>query len=186
MTFLRNSTAVTDPEPRHRILLVEDHPAMRDAVAELLETDDRLDVLAAVESAEDALDLIESREPVDLAVVDLNLPGMHGLQLVGELDRRAHIPVIVLSSHSSEHYGPVALDAGARAYVEKIRTAAELVATVRRVLHLPGDDRAGHTVRGQGYAAANGNRRPGAAADEPEGDFRRPVDDSFGGLSPSR
>lgn len=181
-----NSTTGTNPTPRHRILLVDDHPAMRDAVTELLETDDRLDVLAAVESGEDALEIIEAREPVDLAVVDLNLPGMHGLQLVGELDRRAHIPVIVLSSHSYDRYGPVALDAGACAYVEKIRTAAELVATVRRVLERPGNGGTGRPAHGHGYGAANGDERPTALADEPEGDPRRPLDDGFGGLSPGR
>lgn len=175
MTY-STATAPATPPPRRRILLVEDHPAMREAVTELLETDDQLDVLAAVESAEEALELIEAHQPVDLAVVDLNLPGMHGLQLVGELDRRAHIPVIVLSSHSSERYGPVALDAGARAYVEKIRTAAELIRTVRHVLDLPR-----HGSRnGHGRVAANGNERPPIAS-EMEGDSRRPLDDGFGG-----
>lgn len=182
------STAPAElPQPR-RILLVEDHPAMREAVTELLETDDELDVLAAVESAEDALELLESRGPVDLAVVDLNLPGMHGLELVAELDRRAHIPVIVLSSHSSERYGPVAIDAGARAYVEKIRTAAELIDTVRQVLDLPRQGarkRIGlHPLDGRPYAAANGNERPRAGGDA-EYDTRRPIDDGFDGTPPS-
>lgn len=186
-----NATAVTTPSPRRRILLVEDHPAMREAVAELLETDDQLGVLAAVESAEEALELIESGGAVDLAVVDLNLPGMHGLQLVGELDRRAHIPVIVLSSHSSERYGPVALDAGARAYVEKIRTAAELIETVRQVLELPhsasrdgrGTWWARNGSNGHGHVAANGNERPTYRGDAGD-DSRRPLDDGFDGLYP--
>lgn len=178
MTYL-NATTFGKPEPRRRILLVEDHPAMREAVTELLETDDQLDVLAAVESAEEALDLIRSRGPVDLAVVDLNLPGMHGLQLVSELDRHAHIPVVVLSSHSSERYGPVALDAGARAYVEKIRTAAELIETVHQVLDLPQRSRRDAF----GHVAANANEPP---APEPgfEGDPRRPIDDGLDGPLP--
>lgn len=177
MTYWNATAPTSPPAPRRRILLVEDHPAMRDAVTELLETDDQLDVLAAVESAEEALELIETRKPIDLAVVDLNLPGMHGLQLVAELDRRAHIPVIVLSSHSSERYGPVALDAGARAYVEKIRTAAELITTVRHVLDLPGNG----SRNGYRYIAANGNEPPRTAS-EMDGDSRRPVDDGLDAL----
>lgn len=139
MSHWNNADPVKPPPPR-RVLLVEDHPAMREAVAELLETDDRIDVTAAVASAEEALELVSRAraEPsVDLAVVDLNLPGMHGLELVSELDRHAHVPVVVLSSHSSARYESVALEAGARAYVEKIRTATELLETVRRVLGLP-------------------------------------------------
>lgn len=186
MTSL-NVTAPPIPAPRRRILLVEDHRAMREAVTELLQTDDELDVLAAVESAEEALELIAAHQPVDLAVVDLNLPGMHGLQLVAELDRRAHIPVIVLSSHSSERYGPVALDAGARAYVEKIRTAAELIGTVRQVLDLPGNGhaacrRSGNGANGHAFQAANGNERPSPSG-ELDGDARRPLDDGFDGLT---
>lgn len=174
-----NATAATGLAPLRRILLVEDHRAMREAVTELLEADDRLDVLAAVESAEEALELIGSHGlalPVDLAVVDLNLPGMNGLQLVAELDRRAHIPVVVLSSHSSDRFGPVALDAGARAYVEKIRAASDLIETVRQVLELPARDGFGK-VR---YTAANSNRRP--EEDVEEGyETGRPLDDGFDG-----
>lgn len=180
MSHLNSVRAYAVPPPR-RILLVEDHPAMREAVAELLETDDQLDVLAAVESAEEALDLIGSGDtdlPVDLAVVDLNLPGMHGLQLVAELDRRAHIPVIVLSSHSSERYGPVAIDAGARAYVEKIRTATELLETVHQVLDLPRHRRPGTAPRR--YSAVNQNRPAG----EPDPSERHPIDDGFGASEP--
>ena len=57
--------------PPHRILLVEDQRAMRNAVAELLETDGRLNVCDAVESGEDALATLEGGVP-DLAVIDLD------------------------------------------------------------------------------------------------------------------
>lgn len=175
----RNATAAMKLPHPHRILLVEDHRAMREAVAELLQADDQLDVLAAVESAEEALELIGSHGhglPVDLAVVDLNLPGMHGLQLVAELDRRAHIPVVVLSSHSSDRYGPVARDAGARAYVEKIRAASDLIETVRQVLELPARDGFGKPR----YTAANSNRRPDEGVEEGY-ETGRPLDDGFDG-----
>ena len=165
---------------RH-ILLVEDHGPMRQAVAELIEADEQLDVLAAVETAEEALELL-GKERADLAVVDLNLPGMHGLELVAELERRfPSVPVIVLSSHSSERYGPVARDAGARAYIEKIRTTTDLVKTVRAILELPSRDRRAR------YPYPHVAPQRGAPED-PETPYEagRPLDDGFDGLDDRR
>lgn len=129
-----------------RVLLVEDHRAMRTAVTELLETDERLTVWGAAESAEDALGLMDGdpaalaagdRAP-DIAVVDLDLPGMNGLELTEELHRRSpDLPVVVLSSHPADQYEEEALDAGARTYLPKERAAAELVDLVHAVLDLP-------------------------------------------------
>jgi DNA-binding NarL/FixJ family response regulator len=163
------------------ILLVEDHEPMRLAVAELIEADDLLGVMAAVETAEEALEVLGSQRP-DLAVVDLNLPGMHGLELVAELERRAPgVPVVVLSSHSSERFGPVALDAGARAYIEKIRTTTDLVKTVRDLLEMPSHQRRApfpypHVAH------------QSAAPEDPESSYvpGRPMDDGFDGLDDRR
>lgn len=165
---------------RH-ILLVEDHGPMRQAVAELLEADEELDVLAAVETAEEALELLGKERP-DLAVVDLNLPGMHGLELVAELERRVPgVPVVVLSSHSSERFGPVALDAGARAYIEKIRTTTDLVKTVRAILDLPTHERRAP------YPYPHVAHQHGAPED-PEAFYPpgHPLDDGFDGLDDHR
>jgi DNA-binding NarL/FixJ family response regulator len=126
------------------VLLVEDHEAMRDAVAELLETDERLSIWGAAGTAEDALELLdEDRSPSanggpDVAVIDLDLPGMNGLELTGELLRRTpDLPVVVLSSHPADDYEEEALDAGARTYLAKERAAAELVELIHAVLDLP-------------------------------------------------
>lgn len=129
-----------------RVLLVEDHDAMRSAVAELLETDERLTVWGSSESAEDALELMDA-DPAgdangdglpDIAVVDLDLPGMNGLGLTEELHRRSpDLPVVVLSSHPADQYEEEALEAGARTYLPKERAAAELVDLVHAVLDLP-------------------------------------------------
>jgi len=126
------------------VLLVEDHEAMRDAVAELLETDERLSIWAAAGTAEDALELLDGDRPPsanggpDVAVVDLDLPGMNGLELTGELLRRTpSLPVVVLSNHPANDYEEEALDAGARTYLPKERAAVELVELIHAVLDLP-------------------------------------------------
>lgn len=128
------------PLPPHRILLVEDQQAMRDAVAELLETDARLNVCGSVESGEDALDTLEDGAP-DLAVIDLDLPGMNGFELMSCLRNRAPgVPVVVLSSHTAARFEGPTLQAGARAYVPKDRAAYDLMGTVRHVLGLGGGE----------------------------------------------
>jgi DNA-binding NarL/FixJ family response regulator len=158
----RNSLPALTFRP-YRVLLVEDHQAMREAVAELLETDDRLRVWAATESAEDALGLLDRDLPEraaagdpDIAVVDLDLPGMNGLELTGELhDRYPDLPVVILSSHTAEQCEEEALAAGALTYLPKERAAAELVDLVHTVLDQPSAQR--RSARG-GLLAAHHDR----------------------------
>lgn len=135
----RAPTRSTRSPSRRRILLVEDHQDMREAVTELLETDDRLEVWAAAGSAEDALGSLRDGLP-DLAVIDLDLPGMDGLELAAELHRRApRLPMLILSSHSPLRYEEAAREAGARRFLAKERAAHELVGTVRDLLRLPAE-----------------------------------------------
>lgn len=131
-----------------RVLLVEDHPALRDAVAQLISADDELFVPVAVQSAEEALARFREADP-DLAVVDISLPGMDGIELIRRLRRlEPDLPIIVLSSHSVERWEAPALEAGARAYLIKSRAPRDLVAMIRETLsgdgHRPHDHRHRH------------------------------------------
>lgn len=178
-----NSLSAFGSTPR-RVLLVEDHDAMRSAVAELLETDERLTVWGAAESAEVALDLMDG-DPAglaaddgvpDVAVVDLDLPGMNGLELTEELHRRSpDLPVVVLSSHPADQYEEEALDAGARTYLPKERAATELVDLVHAVLDLPPAVR--RSLRNQPVAAHHDTEpaRPRPRLVEPASEHRHHV-----------
>ena len=89
--------------------------------------------------------------------------------------------VIVLSSHSSERYGPVARDPGARAYIEKIRTTSDLVSTARALLDLPRRERCAPYPYPE---VANQNAVPaGAESSNKDG---HPLDDSLDGARPGR
>ncbi len=117
-----------------RVLLVEDHAALRDAVAELISADADLYVPVAVQSAEEALARFREADP-DLAVVDISLPGMDGIELIRRLRRlEPDLPIVVLSSHSVERWEGRALEAGARAYLIKSRAPRDLVAVIRETL----------------------------------------------------
>ncbi|MFO0579470.1 MAG: response regulator transcription factor [Polyangia bacterium] len=116
-----------------RVLVIEDHPLMQEAVRETVLSVPGLILLAVVPSAEEALALPEL-DQVDLAVVDVSLPGMNGLQLVRELqDRHSRIRCLMLSGHIQEAYVKSALAAGARGYVQKGRSD-ELPQAIARVL----------------------------------------------------
>jgi len=115
-----------------KILLVDDHVVVRAGVRRLLATEVDASILEA-ESSQEALDLCRRERP-DLIVLDLNLTGSSGLELLRrlvQLDKAAKI--LVLSMHSEPVYAARALQAGARGYISKSAGAEEFVDAVRQV-----------------------------------------------------
>ena len=101
------------------IYIVEDHAVMRGALVDFIKSTPDFAVAGAVETAEEALDELE-RTTVDLVLVDTRLPGMDGIELVGELTRQyPKLLCIMLSGHSDRTYVKRALEAGAQGYVLK-------------------------------------------------------------------
>ncbi len=115
-----------------KILLVDDHAIVREGVRRLLAT--KSDIV--VEEADDglkALAMFKASQP-DLCLVDLNLGGIAGLELIRRLlaiDKSAKI--IVFSMHAEPIYASRALRLGARGYVSKSAAAEELVTAVEKV-----------------------------------------------------
>jgi len=104
---------------RTRVLIVDDHYAVRRSLTELLGQQPGLTVCAAVPSAERALGFMVE-QPVDPAIVDISLGKMDGLQLTRRLSRDyPNLRILVLSMHDAASYAPLALDAGARAVRHK-------------------------------------------------------------------
>ena len=117
-----------------RILLVDDHPIMRHGLAQLIRSEDGLDVCGEAGCAKEALQIIESLAP-DLVIVDLTLPDKNGLELLKDIHAlHPHLTCIVLSMHDEGLYAERALRAGARGYVMKEAAAEHLVGAIRRVL----------------------------------------------------
>src|SRR6185312_2242699 len=98
------------PEPK-RLLVVDDHSAVRAGLRQLLEDQADFEVVAAVASAEEALSVAEA-EPVDVAVVDYQLGGRNGLWTTRKLKRLAQPPAVLIYS----------------AYTDGVLTAAAVVA----------------------------------------------------------
>jgi DNA-binding NarL/FixJ family response regulator len=118
-----------------RILLVDDHPLMRKGLAMSLDSEPDLTVVAQCADAEEAMRVLEEAKP-DLAVVDVSLPGMSGLELVKHmLALREDLKILVASRHDESLYAERAIRAGARGYVMKLEAGDVILKAVRRVLN---------------------------------------------------
>lgn len=115
----------------HRILLIEDDPAIREVVRVLLQAEQYRVIEAA--SAERALTEARSYRP-DLLLVDLGLPDGDGIKVIRSVREWSLVPILVLSARAMEAQKVAALDAGADDYVTKPFGAPELLARVRAAL----------------------------------------------------
>jgi DNA-binding NarL/FixJ family response regulator len=116
------------------LLLIDDHPVMRDGLASLLNVEDDLSVIGEAGSIAEALDALAATQP-DLAIVDLTLPDGSGLELVKDIRQiYPEVAILVISMHDESLYAERALRAGARGYLMKDSASRNVVAAVRRVL----------------------------------------------------
>lgn len=119
---------------KHRIYIVDDHPLMRKGMAMTLDNELEMEVVGQSETAEEALQKIPELKP-DLAVVDISLPGMNGIELIKHLlNHQPELKVLVISRHDEELYAERAIRAGARGYLMKLEAGDTLVTAVRRIL----------------------------------------------------
>jgi DNA-binding NarL/FixJ family response regulator len=113
---------------------VDDHPIVRLGIRQMLSTDPGLTVCCEAESADAALQLAK-RSKADLAIVDLSLGQVTGLELVRQLHEAVpDLPVLVLSMHDEALFAERALRAGARGYIMKHEAIDGLVGAIRHVL----------------------------------------------------
>lgn len=117
------------------IVLVDDHPLLRKGLGRTIEEEVDLHVVGQMDSAEEALDEIEDLSP-DLAIVDISLPGMSGLELLKHLESRApDVQTLVVSRHDEGLYAERCIRAGARGYVMKQEAGDVIVEAIRKVLN---------------------------------------------------
>ena len=117
-----------------RILLADDHEVVRDGLRMVLDAQPDLEVIAQAGDGVEALRKALTRE-FDLAVLDVSMPGMTGLQIARELSRRKpQTRALMLSMHDNEQYFFEALKAGASGYVLKTAANQDLIAACRATM----------------------------------------------------
>jgi DNA-binding NarL/FixJ family response regulator len=124
-----NGTART-----RRVFIVDDHPLVREGLANLINQQSDLTVCGEAEDSAGAIAEIESTRP-DVALIDISLKNESGLELVKTLQNQyAQVALIVLSMHEEALYAERALHAGARGYVMKRETTKSVLTAIRRVI----------------------------------------------------
>jgi DNA-binding NarL/FixJ family response regulator len=118
----------------NRILLVDDHPLLREGLTRLISNESGMTICGTAGSVQEALAMVESEKP-DLVITDLTLPGRNGLELIKDLGAtHPEIPTIVLSMHDELFYAERVLRAGGRGYVMKDAAPEHLLKAIRTVL----------------------------------------------------
>jgi DNA-binding NarL/FixJ family response regulator len=124
----------THPPSEIRVLIVDDHATVRRGLTQLLGQQAGLRVCGAVGSAEQALQFMQQQR-VDLAIIDISLGQMDGIQLTRKL--RGEYPdlrIVIFTMHDPSHYAPRALSAGASGFVVKQEGSETLLPAIRHVL----------------------------------------------------
>lgn len=120
-------------KPKTRIIIVDDHPIFRRGLREIIESDAKYVVAAEVGDGESAIAQIKSIKP-DVAVLDLHLPKIPGLQVVRALSALPDPPLIlVLTMQADEATFNAAMDAGAQGYMLKENAVTDVLAGLKAV-----------------------------------------------------
>jgi DNA-binding NarL/FixJ family response regulator len=126
-----NRKSATD---KKRIFIVDDHPMMRQGLAQLIGAEKDLMVCGESENAERAVGAVKDVKP-DLVLADISLPGKNGLELIKDFQAvQPGLPVLVISMHDESLYAERVLRAGGRGYIMKQEGGKKLMQAIRQVL----------------------------------------------------
>jgi len=119
---------------KSRVLVVDDHPIVRQGLTLLINRESDLTVCGEAEDAHTAMQSLNSTRP-DILVVDISLHGPDGLDLLKNVrSRHPELPVLILSMHDESIYAERALRAGAQGYIMKQEATEKVLVALRRIL----------------------------------------------------
>jgi DNA-binding NarL/FixJ family response regulator len=129
----RSKTLQKTPK-RKRILIVDDHPLVRERLAEIINRESDLTVCGEAEDRHEALATILAKPP-DLVLVDLTLKNSDGMELIKDIHSRwPNLLMLVVSMHDESLYAERVIRAGARGYITKQEATRSVLLAIRRVL----------------------------------------------------
>src|SRR5271168_5207265 len=131
---MSSATQVTTQAKRCRVLLVDDHPIVRQGLALLIDREADLAVCGEADGAHSAFHAIETLRP-DIVVLDISLSGPDGLDVLKEIRMKtSSLPVLILSMHDESIYAERAMRAGANGYIMKQEATEKVLVAIRRIL----------------------------------------------------
>jgi two-component system NarL family response regulator len=124
---------MTDPSASIRVMLADDHAIVRNGVAQILNEEEGICVVAEAADGIEAVELFSSILP-DIALIDLRMPKLEGVQVVERIrERFADAAIVILTTYDTDNDIERALRAGAKAFLVKDVSPQDLIACVRAV-----------------------------------------------------
>ena len=126
--------AIVPKTRKQKILIVDDHPIIRQGLARLIDSEADIEVCGGAESVVEALEQVKTLRP-DLVVVNISLKDSSGIEVISRLrELDPEVKTLVWSVYDEKAYAERALRAGAQGYVNKQEPIHEMVGAIRRVL----------------------------------------------------
>jgi DNA-binding NarL/FixJ family response regulator len=120
---------------KRKVLVVDDHPIVREGLAQMINREPDLSVCGAAADMQNAVQLMEALKP-DILIVDISLDGPDGLDLLKHIRTQdPGLPVLILSMHDESIYAERALRAGANGYIMKQEATNNVLDALRRILN---------------------------------------------------
>jgi two-component system, NarL family, invasion response regulator UvrY len=117
-----------------KILVADDHSIVRAGLIKLLEKEIDLEIVGQAENATEVLEFTEKND-CDLIILDINMPGKNGLEVLKELIKiKTHIKILILSISPEDTFAENAFELGASGYLTKDSTPSELVKAIRKII----------------------------------------------------
>ncbi|BEQ14015.1 response regulator transcription factor [Desulfoferula mesophila] len=116
-----------------KVLLADDHGMVRAGLRSLIEETGDMEVVAEAADGRQAINLALTH-PVDVAVIDISMPGTDGLEVINQLQaQRPELPILMLTMHEEEQYVVRSISSGAKGYITKRSAPEQLVTAIRQV-----------------------------------------------------
>ena len=116
-----------------KVLLADDHSIVRAGLRRIVEESGDMEVIAEAADGREAIEQAQKKPP-DVAVVDISMPGLDGLEVVSQLRIYfPELPILILTMHEEEQYVVRAIQAGAMGYITKQSAPEQLVKAIRKV-----------------------------------------------------
>lgn len=118
-----------------KILVVDDHPMVREGLRQMLETDKNMKVIGEAESGRVCLNLLEKGLSPDVILMDIKMDGFNGIEATNVITRKyPYIKVIILTVYKDDQYISKAIESGAQGYILKNVTRNQLLDVINKVM----------------------------------------------------
>ncbi|MCD1631008.1 response regulator [Marinobacter shengliensis] len=131
-------------EPAYKILIADDHPLFREAISNVIASGFENTEIIETENLDNALEIAKNTDDLDLILLDLNMPGMHGLNgLITLRNEAPSLPVVIVSAEEDKQVVLQAITYGAIGFITKSSPRSEMTGAIQQILngnvYLPSD-----------------------------------------------